>query len=306
MKKFVRTTKTEKQRVIEARLAVLSQTYSLRSSGDGYCGYSVTEFHSNQGRDAQIDRLLSRSYSGTTNSHGIPGEQLLRNNDSSSRNWGLISAGYRGEVLLYNLLRSSFPNLNTFWSLPSFDLMSRKGDIDCIAIGRDKRGITHAYIIDAKNYVGDSNTLYTQLDSGTLIRINRRAHCLQSSHNTSLPILSLSAGVAIQRDELKSYLPQGIKVHAVVCILSEYHGMPSVESLAFPNGVPACNYYTLCRWLARDTPLSPSNEDVSRLEDLKESLTNHVHPIKPSSGYSQDMLPNINFGNSTEVSNVES
>ncbi|PWG59086.1 hypothetical protein [Bifidobacterium catulorum] len=283
----------------DGRLSQLAQRYSIPQCEDqtsSWRGYPIV--------DSDVPGVSSRLWESGKNvslgdlrdgyrMYGIPGVGL----ESSNFGRGRIKSGEEGEIALAKTV-GLVPNVISFWSLYGLDenLHDVDADIDGIVVGLGLDDRLHVWFVDAKNYKGGSDTVYTSITEGELLRLSVAQHAFVRGVN-GRPEMPMSENMGRQRplwnDLMRrelGYIMWKADVQWRVCLTGGSHGSPQVDDLLWPGKVPAVNDEQLIDEIAACGPY----KDISQIPiELITFLRGRLKPELPQ-GYTNPVpLPEV-------------
>lgn len=206
-------------------------------------------------------------------SYGTPGVGL------GSADFGQYNKiGARGEKALSKIMTFEHLPVVCFWSLYGLDRNLKRidADIDSVFAGIDRSGTVHLWFVDAKNYMGGSDTVYLPSDEqNRLLRVSVSKHAFYVDKNgdASLP---QSTQMAFQLDNWQNEwnrtpgLP-AVATHWRICsVPTGQNGTPVFhESLKWPGGIKAVTVQQLVDEIRNTDLLHPANIPLPVIELLK-------------------------------------
>ena len=186
--------------------------------------------------------------------------------------------GARGEKALAKIMAFEHLPVVCFWSLYGLDRSLNRidADIDSVFAGIDRSGTVHLWFVDAKNYMGGSDTVYLPSDEqNKLLRVSVSKHAFYVDKNgdASLP---QSTQMAFQLDNWQNEwnrtpgLP-AVATHWRICsVPTGQNGTPVFhESLKWPGGIKAVTVQQLVDEIKATDLLHPVNIPLPVIELLK-------------------------------------
>lgn len=175
--------------------------------------------------------------------YGTPGGGLSSSGFSSDE----VESGQKGEQVLARMVVANCSNVVSFWSLHGLNNQGQQtvSDIDCVIAGQDKRGRTRLWFVDAKNYKGNEDTAYRNIDATHLLRISISQHAFENGVD-GRPDLEISGNMDWQRKNWNAmfnarpaFRGKPIVAEWLVCMVPTTNkGIPDVAGVFWPGDIP--------------------------------------------------------------------